>query len=220
MIIDFAPFMSLKRVLIADDHAVIRTGLRYLLNSRFPDATIAEVDSGAALLKALDSTLCNFLILDLQLGDFHGLDILPEILSKYPGVNILIYSMSPEVIYGKRLLQYGAAVKGFLSKQAEEETVIRALGLFLSGQKYLSDELRMSLRSETAGISSPFDALSEREMTVLRFLLQGIRVKEISNRMNLKMSTVATYKVRLFEKLNVDNVADMQRLADVYRLTE
>lgn len=212
--------MSLKRIIIADDHAVIRTGLRYLLNSSFSDVDIAEVDSGTTLLKALESSNCHYLILDLQLGDLHGLDVLPEIMSKYPGVSILIYSMSPEAIYGKRLLHMGGGVKGFLSKQAEEETVLRALKLFLTGQPYISDDLRLLLAHETESLSNPFDALSEREMTVLRFLLQGLRVKEISNRMNLKMSTVATYKVRLFEKLDVDNVADMQRLADVYHLTD
>lgn len=112
-------------------------------------------------------------------------------------------------------------VMGFLSKEEEEETLVQALTLFLHGQPYLSEELTQSLGAEqkrNSASTNPFDDLSDRELMVLRFLLQGHRVKEISNRLDLKMSTVATYKVRIFEKLNVNNLADMQRLADVYHL--
>jgi DNA-binding NarL/FixJ family response regulator len=134
-------------------------------------------------------------------------------------MGVMIYTMSPEAIYGKRLMQMG--VSGFLSKQEDEDTLVRALTLFLSGQTYVSDDLKKSMEEEhgRSGRSvNPFDDLSEREMMVLRYLLQGLRVKEISNRLDLKMSTVATYKVRIFEKLCVNNMADMQRLAEAYHL--
>jgi DNA-binding NarL/FixJ family response regulator len=155
----------------------------------------------------------------MQLGDCNSMDLIPQILEQYPELHILIYTMSPETIYGKRLIQMG--VLGFLSKQEEEETLIRALTNFLKGQPYLSEELKKTLEQDhgrTGPSANPFDQLSEREMMVLRHLLQGMRVKEISNRLDLKMSTVATYKVRIFEKLNVNNLADMHRLADVYHL--
>jgi len=213
------PDISLPSILIADDHAVIRTGIKYLLARHFSDVTTGEADACSTLKAELNQQAYSHLILDMQLGDCNSMDLIPEILSQHPSLSILVYTMSPEAIYGKRLIQMG--VSGFLSKQEEEETLIKALTLFLKGQPYLSEELKKTLEQEytrTGQSTNPFDGLSEREMMVLRYLLQGLRVKEISNKLDLKMSTVATYKVRIFEKLNVNNLADMHRLADVYHL--
>jgi DNA-binding NarL/FixJ family response regulator len=206
-------------VLIADDHAVIRTGIKYLLARHFMNVTTGEADACSTITTEISKGLYSHLILDMQLGDCNSMDLIPQILVDFPDLQILIYTMSPEAIYGKRLIQMG--VSGFLSKQEEEETLLRAMHFFLSGQPYISDELKKALEQDqgrTGPSTNPFDQLSEREMMVLHLLLQGLRVKEISNRLDLKMSTVATYKVRIFEKLNVNNLADMHRLADVYHL--
>lgn len=211
--------MSHFRLLIADDHAVIRTGLKYLLSRQFRDLEVVEATDCADLQARLEASGFTHLVLDLQLGDCNSLDLIPVLRSTYPDLAILVYTMSPETIYGRRLLQSG--VLSFVSKQANEETVIRALDLFLQGRPYLSDELRQAIKLESGKserASNPFDELSEREMAVMRHLLQGLRVKEISNRMDLKMSTVATYKVRIFEKLGIDNMADLHRLADAFKL--
>lgn len=211
--------MQTPHILIADDHAVIRTGLKYLLARHFKDVLTGEADACSTLIACLEKERYTHLILDMQLGDCNSLERIPEILSNYPDLFVMVYTMSPEAIYGKRLLQMG--VMSFLSKEEEEETLMTALTLFLEGRPYISETLRSTMEQEhsrTGQSANPFDELSEREMAVLRFLLQGLRVKEIANRLDLKMSTVATYKVRIFEKLNVNNVADMQRLADVYHL--
>ena len=211
--------MYSPRILIADDHAVIRTGMKYLLDRHFHNVETGEADACSTLTTSLKKDDYSHLILDMQLGDCNSMDLIPQIIEQHPDLMILIYTMSPEAIYGKRLIQMG--VLGFLSKQEEEETLIRALTNFLKGQPYLSEELKKNLeldQGRTSASANPFDLLSEREMMVLRLLLQGLRVKEISNRLDLKMSTVATYKVRIFEKLNVNNLADMHRLADVYHL--
>lgn len=211
--------MTSPHVLIADDHAVIRTGIKYLLARHFIDVTTGEADACSTITTELAKGDYTHLILDMQLGDCNSLDLIPRILEDHPDLQILIYTMSPEAIYGKRVIQMG--VSGFLSKQEEEVTLLKAMHLFLSGQPYISEELKKTLeqdQSRTGPSTNPFDQLSEREMMVLRHLLQGMRVKEISNRLDLKMSTVATYKVRIFEKLNVNNLADMHRLADVYHL--
>lgn len=212
--------MTSTRILIADDHAVIRTGMKYLLAKHFNHKEVEEADSCATMSAKLKEDAFSHLILDLQLGDCNSMDIIQATLSMHPKLSVLVYTMSPENIYGKRLLQMG--VLGFLSKQENEETVLRALNLFLLGRSYVSEELKNTLQLEhtnkTGQANNPFDELSEREMAVFRYLLQGMRVKEISNRLDLKMSTVATYKVRIFEKLGVENLADMQRLADVYHL--
>ena len=211
--------MSPIHILIADDHAVIRTGMKYLLARHFTDVTTTEADACSTLMSSLEKENFTHLILDMQLGDCNSLERIPEIRASYPDLHVMVYTMSPEAIYGKRLLQMG--VLSFLSKEEEEETLISALSMFLQGKNYLSESLKSSLEVEQGKpkpSSNPFDNLSERELVVLRYLLQGMRVKEIANRLDLKMSTVATYKVRIFEKLNVNNVADMHRLADAYHL--
>jgi DNA-binding NarL/FixJ family response regulator len=194
--------------------------MKYLLTRHFNQKEVEEADSCGNILAKLNDGGFSHLILDLQLGDCNSMDIIQDMLSRNPSLSVLVYTMSPESIYGKRLLQMG--VLGFLSKQESEETVLRALNLFLLGRPYASEELKNTMQHEhndkTGQAKNPFDDLSEREMAVFRYLLQGMRVKEISNRLDLKMSTVATYKVRIFEKLDVDNLADMQRLADVYHL--
>jgi DNA-binding NarL/FixJ family response regulator len=207
------------RILIADDHAVIRTGLKYLLDRHFKEVETFEADACSTLMSTLEKGGFTHLILDMQLGDCNSLERIPEIMTHHPDILIMVYTMSPESIYGKRLLQMG--VFSFLSKQEEEDVLITALSLFLGGRPYMSDSLRILIEQDQNRqkiSSNPFDNLSEREMAVLRYMLQGLRVKEIANRLDLKMSTVATYKVRIFEKLNVNNVADMHRLADVYHL--
>jgi len=211
--------MSVPRILIADDHAVIRTGMKYVLVRHFNGVAIGEADACRSILSELKKSHYTHIILDLQLGDCNSMDVIPEIMEAYPKLAIMVYTMSPEAIYGKRLMQMG--VSGFLSKQEGEDTLVRALTLFLSGQTYVSDDLKKSIEEDhgrSGPSANPFDELSEREMMVLRFLLQGLRVKEISNRLDLKMSTVATYKVRIFEKLCVNNMADMQRLAEAFHL--
>ena len=211
--------MTNPHILIADDHAVIRTGMKYLLESYFHHVETSEADACSTLTLSLSKEKFTHVILDMQLGDCNSMELVPQILEQYPDLHILIYTMSPEAIYGKRLIQMG--VLSFLSKQEQEETLIRALKLFLRGQPYMSEELKKSMEQDQNHPSltaSPFDHLSEREMMVLRLLLQGLRVKEISTRLDLKTSTVATYKVRIFEKLSVNNLSDMHRLADVYHL--
>ncbi|HQW24874.1 MAG TPA: response regulator transcription factor, partial [Saprospiraceae bacterium] len=206
--------MASPHILIADDHAVIRTGLKYLLARHFTDVITGEADACSTLTSCLEKESYTHLILDMQLGDCNSLELIPNILAAHPDLMVMVYTMSPEAIYGKRLLQMG--VLSFLSKEEEEETLINALTLFLEGRPYISESLRSAMEQEqgrTGQSANPFDELSEREMAVFRFLLQGLRVKEIANRLDLKMSTVATYKVRIFEKLNVNNVADMHRLA-------
>lgn len=202
------------RILLADDHAVIRTGIRYLLARHFDVHEVGEADSCASLLSALGAAPCTHVVLDLQMGDCNSMDMIEQLMEHFPHVSVLVYKMSPEAIFGKRVMQMG--VNGFLSKQADEEEVIRALQHFLEGRQYVSEELKHVLMKDSGRPENPFADLSERETSVLRFLLQGHRVKEISNQLDLKMSTVATYKVRIFEKLNVDNVMDLQRLANVY----
>jgi DNA-binding NarL/FixJ family response regulator len=151
--------------------------------------------------------------------DDNIIEHLPEIRKHYPHIPILIYTMSPEEIYGKRMLDMGAT--GFLSKQSSEAEVIEALDLFLAGKTYISRELkeRMSKDDIKFKSDSPIDSLSDRELIVMNYIMKGTGVKEISLKLDLKPTTVATYKARIFNKLGVSNVMDMRNVLDVYRYT-
>jgi two-component system, NarL family, invasion response regulator UvrY len=207
----------MKKIVLCDDHSIIRRGLKYLLTSHFYDFKIDEFNSIKETLGYLKKNTCNFAIFDLQLSDGNIIETLPNITALYPQLDILIYSMSNESIYGKRVLQIGA--KGFLSKDADEEEVLRALQIFLSGQNYISRSLNKLLISDVIANKikeNPFAGLSNREVEVTHHLLFGKNIKEISIKMNLHANTIVTYKNRVFEKLSISNIVDLTNLAKLY----
>lgn len=206
----------MQQLLICDDHSIIRRGLKYLLTTHFGNHSIAELDSIKDTVKYLRTQCPDFAIFDLQLSDGNMIEALPNITALYPKLKILIYSMSSENIYGKRILQMG--VKGFLNKEADEEEVIRALQMFLSGENYISTQLNTSLVKDLQGKknANPFNDLSNREISVTSYLLTGKGIKEISEAMSLHANTIVTYKNRVFEKLAISNIIDLTTLAKLY----
>lgn len=208
--------MSTKNILIADDHVIIRRGLRFLLNSHFSDITIQETDSIKGLNNILASQSFTHLILDMQMQDGNLLDVFSDVKAKFKDVHILIYTMSPDEIFGKRLLQLGA--HGFLNKQSAEEEVIAALRLFLENKKYVSSQLQEQINSEqfeNKKTDNPINQLSDRELSVLNYLLKGDSLKDIAVRLDVKPNTIATFKARLFDKLGVSNIIDLKNIAEI-----
>ncbi len=203
-------------ILIADDHSIIRRGLKFILDAHFNGCYINEAET----VKDVKSLLCSFsythLIFDMQMLDDNIIEHLPEIKKLYPTIPILIYTMSPEEIYGKRMIEMGAS--GFLSKQSSETEVIDALGLFLKGKKYISAKLNEIIANDSNNKNnSPIDALSDRELVVMNYILKGTGVKEISIKLGLQPTTVATFKARIFNKLGVSNVMEMRNVLEMYR---
>jgi DNA-binding NarL/FixJ family response regulator len=203
-------------VLIADDHVIIRRGLIFLIESNFGKLKIEETDSVKGLLELIGQKPFTHLILDMQLVDANIMEVFPQLRKDYPSAQMLIYTMSPEEIFGKRLLNLGA--DGFLSKQSHEKEILKALSLFFNNQRYISSNLQKSalLASQTEQEKNPFLNLSDRETIVLNYLLKGEGVKEIAARLNVKVNTVATFKARLFDKLGVSNLMDMRNMASLY----
>ena len=209
--------MSSIKVLIVDDHSIIRRGLRFLLETYFRSLYISETESIKLLNQMLEEGAFTHLVLDMQLKDGNIIDVFQQIRAKYPELRIIIYTTSPEEIFGKRMLQLGA--NGFLSKQSQEEEVVRALRIFFEGGTYISSFLEQQMKEQKTGKLdniNPFNELSEREISVLNYLLKGETVKDISVRLQLKSSTVATYKARIFDKLGVSNTMDIRNLADLH----
>ena len=209
--------MRTPEVLLVDDHAIIRRGMKFILDSNFKRCDIDEAENCKGMMEMLSRRSYTHMILDLQLPDCNVINVFSSIYSQYPDLLILIYTMSPEETFGKRLMQMGAM--GFLSKQSNEEEVIKALNLFLLGRKYINSKIKELLRSESEKDTAlnPFEELSAREVAVVNSLLMGMGVKEIAGTLELKSTTVATYKARIFDKLGVSNLMDLRSVAELYR---
>ncbi len=209
--------MNLKNVLIADDHVIIRHGLKYLINSSFNDLVVYETDSVKGIKELMQINAFDYLILDMQMQDGNIIEIFSNIKSNYPRVRTIIYTMSAEDIFGKRMLQLGA--DGFISKLSSEMETMKALKLFFNNKRYISTRLAEQLSNEQLEKKitvNPFEKLSDRELAVLNYLLKGDGVKTIAENLKIKTNTVATFKARLFNKLGINNLIDLRNLTELY----
>ncbi len=207
-------------ILIADDHVIIRRGLRLLIETHFGKHSISEVDSLSSLEVLLKTQPFTHLLLDMQLQDGNILQMLSQIRETYPAIRILIYTMSPEEIFGKRVMQLGA--NGFLSKQSTEDEVINAIGMFFNNRNYMSPQLQEIISADhfsKNNVTNPIKTLSDREALVFNYLLKGEGLKEIAAKLDIKSNTVATFKARIFDKLGVSNLIDLRNLAEMYNYT-
>lgn len=167
------------------------------------------------LFPALLRSRPEILLLDLHLGNSNAIDVLADIHDRFPNVKVLVYSMSAERVFAQQVIVRGAS--GFLSKATDERDLLAAIELVLAGGTYLSPELLDAGRQRhpdraASAIPDPFEELSERELRVMDELLTGAGVKEIAARLNLQPTTVATYKARLYDKLGVSNLLDLQAM--------
>lgn len=206
-----------RAITVVDDHTIIRRGLRNLISARIPNVTVKDlVGLDDLMLSLKHPPRPELLILDLQLNDGNAMDRIEELLLRYAPMRVLVYSMNPERIYAQRVIAMGCS--GYLSKDASEDEVIKAVQVALDGGTYLSFEsemrqLELGGRPDGGPDRSPFDRLSGREIRVVDEMLTGAGVKEISVRMKIGITTVATYKARLFDKLGIDNAMELQALA-------
>ncbi|MGE0031627.1 MAG: response regulator [Steroidobacteraceae bacterium] len=204
----------MARVLIADDHAVVRAGLRQLLGSDHAISEIGEAETGQQTLDRLRDGSWDLLILDIAMPDRSGLDILKHVRSGFPDTRILILSGFPERQYGINVLRAGA--HGFLGKECAAEELTKAVHSILAGRRYLSPTMSELLISEIdgGGIGKPIHLqLSEREFQIFCKLASGVSVSEIARELCLSVKTVSTYRGRVLEKLNFKSNADITSYA-------
>ncbi len=197
------------RTIIADDHLVVREGIRRILTTAEGFSILAEASSGQELLLALRQQSFDLLLLDLSLPDRVGLDLLNEIHLEFPDLNILIFSGHPEERYGIRSFRAGA--RGYLSKEAPAEEVLKAARKVSSRGKYISSRMGEVLEMEiTRGpTASPFDSLSNREFEVFQMLAAGKSIGEIARDFRLSIKTVHGYRSRILIKLGMNSNADI-----------
>jgi DNA-binding NarL/FixJ family response regulator len=201
-------------ILLADDHAIVRRGLHYMLSANIPHVVIAEVGTCEALEKLLAERDFDLVLLDHVLPDGNTIDRLPQLFIQHPGMKVLMYSMSVEEVYAERAVSLGAM--GFVSKAENEVELLRAVRMVLRGKEYRSERQkhRELDRGIVMGTGDPFLQLSQRELSVMDHLLRGRTVGEIAALLGVGNSTSATYKARLFNKLGVSNLLELQRKAD------
>lgn len=207
------------RILIADDHAVYRHGLRCVLADELKDVVFGEAREARELLTLLEREDWNLLLLDITLPGRSGLDLLPDIKKLRPNLPVLIVSMHPEEEFGVRALQAGAA--GYVWKQNPVESLVAAVRAVLGGARYISARLAEQLAHELQHGFRPAHArLSAREFEVMRMIARGSNTKSIAAELSLSPKTVSTYRARVLKKLRLRTDADIVRYAMHNRLIE
>src|ERR1044071_8863542 len=199
------------RVLLVDDHEIVRKGLRAILDDRFAGIEVAEASSGDQALVALAQPF-DAVILDLSMPGRSGLGLLSEIKHRYPKLPVLIMSLHGEEQFAVRALRAGAS--GYLTKSAASEQLVTAFERIVRGGRYLSEAVAERLAVAAGGdTGAPHDRLSDREFEVMRGIASGESVSEIAERIHLSVKTVSTYRARLLDKMGMATNAELTRYA-------
>ncbi|HEX2123015.1 MAG TPA: response regulator transcription factor [Thermoanaerobaculia bacterium] len=201
------------RILIADDHAVVREGLKQIIDRRPDMKVVAEAATRDEILRQVRSTVFDVVVLDLSLGSDSGLEILLHLRSEKPQLPVLMLSMHSEEHYAERLLKAGAA--GYLTKGTEPQQLVSAILKVASGGRYVSPEMAERLAHQlTSGSSErPHERLSDREFQVFERIAAGRGLTEIAAELNLSVKTVSTHRSRILEKMGASNNAQLIRYA-------
>lgn len=201
------------RVLIADDHAIVRKGLKQLLLEEYPTAKIGEAGDAETLLSAIVQAEWDVVICDMNMPGRSGLDALNQIKQTNPKLPVLIISMYPEDQYALRVLKAGAS--DYLGKETVHEELIKAIKTVLQGRRYITatvaEKLAESFNTDT--IKKPHELLSDREFDVFKLLASGKSVSEIAEQLSLSATTISTYRARVMEKMNIHSNAELARYA-------
>lgn len=207
-------------ILVVDDHALIRKGLKMLLEET-PDFRITgEAESGVQAITLLRERRYDLVLLDISLPDRHGIDVLKQIKLTQPDVKIIVLSMYPEDQYGVRALKSGAV--GYINKQTAPENLVNAIQQVISGKKFISETLAEQLLNNLMGDSQEkmHQSLSNREYQTLCLMASGKSLTEISEIMLLSPKTVSVYRARMLEKMGFKNNAEAVHYAIAHKLVE
>lgn len=201
------------RILVADDHPIVRAGLKQIITET-ADMTVAdEASNGQEVLSKVSQNEYDVVLLDISMPGMHGIDALRELRARKPQLPVLILTMHPEEQYGVRVLKAGAA--GYLVKESSPDELVWAIRRVAQGRKYVSPSLGERLASylEIDACASPHEKLSDREYQVMRMIASGKTVTQIAGEISLSSKTVSTYRRRILEKTGMRSNAEMTRYA-------
>ncbi|MFI5193451.1 MAG: response regulator [Chitinophagales bacterium] len=197
------------RFLIADDHTVVRKGLKQILLEAFPSALVEEVTDAESLLKMVFTQNWDVVISDISMPGRSGLEVLQQVKQHYPKLPVLILSVHSEDLYALRVLKSGAA--GYLNKDSAPEQLVAAVNRVMQGKKYITptiaEKLANSLDQDME--KSSHEYLSDREFEVLKLLAAGQAVSDIASRLSLSVTTISTYRSRIMVKMSLKTNAEL-----------
>jgi two-component system invasion response regulator UvrY len=211
--------MKTNRVLIADDHTIVRSGLKLIIQDLQPLTVFDEASNGDQVISYVKKNDYEMIVLDINMPGTDSVTLVTNLFAYREQPRILIYSMNSEDLYAKRFIKLG--VLGYLNKESRSEEIRKAITCVLKGDSYISKRLKKDLSEDThskKGRDNPFEKLSDREMQTVQYLLHGYSLREIRKILNVHSSTVGTYKTRIFEKLKIKTVRELSELAGMYQL--
>lgn len=207
-------------ILIADDHAVVRRGLRDILAETVSDALFTEVGTGDEVIRELAKSQFGLVVLDINMPGRSGLDVLKDVKLTYPRLPVIILSCQPEEQYAVRCLRAGAAA--YINKDGAADELARATKKILSGGRYVTGGVAESLLTNLdEGTQSPLhELLSDREFEVMRMIVSGLSLTSIAGKLHVSVKTVSTYRARIMEKMHMGSNAELARYAVQHGLVQ
>lgn len=201
------------KILIGDDHSVVRKGLIQIILEEYPLAQITECADGIEMQEIVNHNMFNIIISDISMPNRLGLNFIKEIKDVQPKTPLLILTMHAAEQYELRVIKSGA--RGFLNKESAPEELIDAIKILLVGIKYMSKETELALsKTKVKNLTKlPHDTLSSREFEVFNLMIQGVSPLQISQKLTIGPTTVSTFKKRVFAKIGVTSLADLVRYA-------
>ncbi|MEJ5147911.1 MULTISPECIES: response regulator transcription factor [Sphingobacterium] len=210
----------MKKILIADDHSIVRLGASVIIKETMPSCIITQAQDYSEVLTLLEKEDFDLLLLDINMPGGNNIRVVKEILEIQPSIKILVFSSYDESLYALRYIEAGAA--GFVNKSTAMAELSNAILTIKERGKYMSDEVKdlyvKKLTQTKAKINTmnPLSRLSNREVDVAKYLMQGLGIIEVSTSLDLSPSTVSTYKSRIFEKLNVSNIPELIEIFKIH----
>lgn len=210
----------MTRILVVDDHELLRRGIRSILTGAFPELLLVEAADARQALRAVEKEAFDLALLDINLPGRSGLDLLQDLRQLHPQMRVIVLSAYPERDYALRAFKLGAA--GYVSKQSAEAELLWAVRKVLTGGRYVTASLAEALAAQFAGDTpeSPHETLSNRELQVLRLVAMGKTLKDIAAELFLSEKTIGTYRTRISQKLGLGTNVELARYAERHKLIE
>ncbi|MBL4829293.1 MAG: UvrY/SirA/GacA family response regulator transcription factor [Aliivibrio sp.] len=208
------------KVFLVDDHELVRTGIRRILEDVRGIKVVGEADSGEQAVKWCRAEMADIVLMDMNMPGIGGLEATRKILRFNPDVKIIVLTIHTENPFPTKVMQAGAA--GYLTKGAAPDEMVNAIRAVNSGQRYISPEIaqQMALSQFSPASENPFKELSERELQIMLMITKGQKVTDISEQLNLSPKTVNSYRYRLFNKLNIGGDVELTHLAIRYGILD
>ena len=212
--------MPMVNILIVDDHELVRAGLKGILAVSSEYQVVGEAETGEQALELIKELQPDLVLMDINMPGIGGLEATRKLKQANPEIKVIVLTMHKEGPFPSNLIKAGA--KGYITKDCGVEETLAAIVAVMKGNTYISNEVAQQLAVDmlTTGSQNPFDALSQRELQILMMILQGNKIREIAETLNLSSKTISTYRYRLFDKLKVKNDTEMTRLAIQYGMIE